>query len=64
MEKHVCRVEDVRFQAQITPNTFLPFIWGPQHFSKHFQLAELSSQLAEPALLVKLREKTQEERDG
>lgn len=36
---------------------FLPFVRSPQYFSKHLQLTELSSQLAESALLVKLTEK-------
>lgn len=44
-----------RFQAPVCAVMFLPFIWSPQDFSKHLQLAELPSQLAKPALLVKLR---------
>ena len=39
---------------------FSPFVWGPQNFSKHLQLTELSSKLAESALLIKLQHKEME----
>lgn len=45
----------------LTLVTFLPFVWSPQHFSKHLQLTELPPQLAEPALLVKLSKENTEE---